>query len=191
MRTNILIAPHCDDETLWCSFTILREHPIIIIVYDSYLQVMRGHKECGHWTRRQETMNALRCLVGEHTVFFCGVPDNLVHSQLAIAEKIRNELPLLDVELGRVWAPALEEGGHLQHNLVARAAAELFPREQITRYMTYTDKGKSRSSTPVSPLNGESIRRKLEALTCYKTQIDNPALGCVPHFMADLYEYVQ
>ncbi len=200
MSTNVLISPHSDDETLWCSFTIQREHPIIVIVYDSYIQVMRGNKECDHLTRRQETLNALHCLVEDYRIKFCEMPDNLIHSPSTIAAAIASRLfngsgyyaddIIGSQSIDRVWAPAQEEGGHLHHNLVAKAASELFSREQITRYLTYTDKGKSRSSTQVSPLNGESIRRKLAALACYRTQIDNPALGCVPHFMNDLHEYV-
>jgi hypothetical protein len=72
--------------------------------------------------------------------------------------------------------------------MIGQIAKELYgPR--VTFYTTYTNLGKTRPEREVFPQSGEHIRRKLQALACYESQIDIEALGCRPHFMNDLREY--
>ena len=33
---KILLAPHNDDEALFAAYTIMREHPLVIVVTDGY-----------------------------------------------------------------------------------------------------------------------------------------------------------
>lgn len=87
-----------------------------------------------------------------------------------------------------VWLPAVEEGGHEQHNLVGEIGEKVFRGAKIHRYLTYTQTGKSTVGREVVP-SGAMVRMKLLALACYKTQLEIDALGCWPHFM-DLREYV-
>jgi LmbE family N-acetylglucosaminyl deacetylase len=133
-------------------------------------------------------MEALAELVGadDRRVEFCGLRDNEHYNFTEVGEALHCVLPK---RIDHVWAPALENGGHHQHNLVAQAATLMFQPDHITRYLTYTPLGKSRSNC-ASPITDSSfIRKKLRALSCYQTQIDNPNLGCWPHFAADLFEY--
>ena len=56
---KVFISPHNDGECLFGSFTIQREKPLVVIVFDSVVQVMRGHPECDAVTRREESLRAL------------------------------------------------------------------------------------------------------------------------------------
>lgn len=174
---NLFLSPHNDDAVLFGAFTIQREKPLVITVFDSYLQGLRGYYNC--IDRRDEDINAMRII--EAPLTFFGFSDAMKPEdeiRKAFREYAHAEM---------VWAPAIEEGGHAQHNLIGRLAGEIFPR--VTYYTTYTNAGKSRGSIEVIPESGEHIRRKLKALACYESQIDIEALGCRPHFMNDLREY--
>ena len=126
MNTKLLIAPHNDDEVLWTGLTLLRERPRVLIVFDSYIQVARGHAGCDAFTRRRESMAALLELGAAswfpHSsravpITFLGFRDDLPFRSAAIQNAI---LPHLR-DVTELWAPAYEEGGHEQHNAVALA----------------------------------------------------------------------
>lgn len=101
----------------------------------------------------------------------------------------------LGLTAGRIFVPAWEDKGHLQHNLVANAfgmnAKEASTDEGLTRYLTYTrvENGKSTSPREVPILKPEWIGNKLRALACFQSQF-LPATGCQEHFIGrSLREY--
>lgn len=179
----IFIAPHNDDETLFGAFTILREKPLVVIVYDGYLQHDRG-LPVEAFQRRNETRRALEHLGG--IPCYLGIPDN---DPGVTAGTIRAKF--LEA-LGRfnetVYAPAWEHDGHDQHNLVASAIDD---GPNVKRYLTYTRHGgKSTSGRPVPIEAAEWIPKKLAALACYTSQFNLDArMGCFPHFLRDQSEY--
>lgn len=201
---KILLSPHNDDECIFASLTVQREKPLVIVVFDSFIQVTRGATYCDWETRRQETINALLTLntdwpaasitAGESWpgfVKFCGFRDDAPVPTWTIADTIQKILG--DIIPERIFAPAWEENGHEQHNQVATAATAMIQRwhwtkrVEQTRYLTYTrHNGKSRSGMPV-PATPEMIRRKHLAMACYKSQIENPSTR--EWFMKDLEEY--
>jgi hypothetical protein len=70
----------------------------------------------------------------------------------------------------RVYAPAVEEGGHDQHNLIGTIAARASSR-RVQPYLTYR-RGfmRTRSDNEV-PYTAEMVALKLRALSCYRSQI--------------------
>lgn len=192
-QTKLLIVPHNDDETLFAGFTVTRERPHIIIVYDSYIQVNRGASYCDKDTRRQETIAALDILLGyddssnigiEEMVTFLGLHDDLSYSPSAISTAIIKSLSVSAWEqITDIWAPAYEEGGHDQHNQVANECSSFANH----RYTTYTrHQGRTRTGNRFNPTPLE-IKLKHRALTCYTSQITN--LSCQAWFTGDLNEY--
>ncbi len=177
---KLFLAPHNDDEALFGAFTILREHPVIVIVTDSYVQQQRGGKGTAS-ERRRETLDAMNMLLPEPQVVFLSERDDRPDFS-AVARFLQSEFT--DVEA--VYAPAIEEGGHAQHNAVGMVAKEVFP-GKVTHYMTYTNRGKSQG-IPVH-VEPHWPMLKLKALACYESQIMLPATQ--PHFMRDLWEYYQ
>jgi LmbE family N-acetylglucosaminyl deacetylase len=171
---NIFISPHNDDEVLFGTFTLLRERPMVVVVYDSYTQFRRGDPITAH-QRRKESIRAMEILGID--VAFCGLSDEGVDAEECAAALA----PYRDA--GKVWAPAFEKDGNRHHNLIARVADSLFPQSQ--RYLTYTLAGKSRG-VPV-PYQPEWIAKKLLALASYESQIELPATA--EFFMNDLHEY--
>jgi LmbE family N-acetylglucosaminyl deacetylase len=66
--TSLALFPHNDDESLFMAYTLMREKPVVVIVFDSYVQ-----NWCTKEERRQESINALK-LVGI-TPIFLGLND--------------------------------------------------------------------------------------------------------------------
>ncbi len=171
---KLFISPHNDDETLFGAFTILRERPLVLIVYDSWIQFRRGDPITA-LNRRNESSAAMKILGAE--VRFCGLSDE----QLSIPDCEAALRPYTDSQ--RVWAPAFELNGNPHHNLVARVAELLFPKCQ--RYMTYTSAGKS-LGIPV-PIDAGWTLKKLQALACYESQSQLAATR--DFFLNDQREY--
>ena len=182
---KVFVSPHNDDEALFGAFTIQREKPLVIIVFDSVVQVQRGHAACDAVTRREESLRALEELgTPRSMVRFCGLGDHGTYSVGVVADAIKRQIGGASEY---AWVPAPLAGGHAQHNLVGDACLSLgWPRPRL--YATYTGSGKTRTDNPVLVESGDWIKRKLRALACYETQYSIEALGCRPHFM-ELDEY--
>lgn len=160
-----------------------RERPLVLTVFDSHIQVKRGHAQCNAQARRLEDMAAMTILGCD--VAFSGVPDDLPNE--AARDRVRAALSHWP-EATEVWLPAVEKGGHDQHNLVGEIGLEVFKGAKIRRYLTYTRAhGKSTNGREVKP-TGAMVLKKLQALACYRTQITLDELGCWPHFM-DMREF--
>lgn len=184
---KLLISTHCDDETLFAGLTVIRELPIVAIVFDGYVQHQRGFNVTAA-QRRIESHWALAEL-GAAPPVFLGFPDTM-QCNFNVEAQVRAELRQRFPKAEQVWCPAVEADGHDQHNLVARAATAAFGNKIVDRYLSYTRAcGKSVSARPVPVESGEWIRRKLRALSCYISQIDIAELGCRPHFTRDQTEY--
>jgi LmbE family N-acetylglucosaminyl deacetylase len=184
---KLWVAPHNDDETLFGAFTIQRHQPDVVIVFGSYIQYRRGHQRCTAVQRMQESYDALRCLgIPQEKVHFLDFNDAEAWRPEAIAAALEQWHP------SEVWIPLVEDGGHHQHNLVGVAGLKAFPNSRIHRYLTYTTAGKSTStaSSMAVPVTGAMVLRKLQALACYRTQLEIDELGCWPHFLRDQQEYV-
>lgn len=181
---KLLLSPHPDDETLWTSFTILRWRPHVAVVFDSYVQEKRGYPGCDRLRRRSETNRAMHILSVSSgiDVDFLGFSDAAPDIEGIRARLVQFTQPR---QPDMVFAPAVEEGGHPQHNLVGMLAREIF--QNVTPYMTYTNRGKSGGKHV--PFEPHWALLKLKALACYESQIqlrDN-----VAHFMRDQWEYYQ
>lgn len=178
---KLFVSPHNDDAVLWASFTLQREKPTVLTVYDSYVQPQRGHARCDMMTRRNEDMAAVRGVLG-CPIQFAGLKDSELISGAVMVALLKWK------EVSEVWLPAVEKNGHDQHNLVGEIGAQVFSGAKIHRYLTYTRTGgKSTKGIEITP-TGAMVLAKLKALTCYRTQIEIDALGCWPHFM-DLREF--
>ena len=182
---KLFVSPHNDDAVLFGCFTLQRESPLVLTVFDSYVQYNRGNLECGAAARRREDENAIRGVLGLG-VTFAGIPDD--DGPGVYWPKVNLALQKYSPE--EVWFPAREEGGHAHHNAVHDMCSALFGEcSRVHKYLTYTVRGKSTNGSPV-PFTGYMLRKKLEALTCYRTQLDIDSLGCAEHFCRDQREYV-
>jgi hypothetical protein len=205
---KLLLDCHGDDGVLFASFTIMKERPLVLVVFDSYIQTARGAEGCEASVRRWETINALYELDDYQPPQFLGFHDDMPYRDSCITDAIRKDdggywqSSKSDFQtVTEIWAPAYEEGGHEQHNLVARACDAFEGICKVHRYLTYTrSQGKSRgpSTCPecaglgyaareydpcdrcggsgdltiqVLPRSGEDIARKHRALACFKSQM--------------------
>lgn len=174
---KLFLSPHCDDETLFGAFSILREKPLVVVLLDSFVQEQRGAVITAQ-QRRAETLEAMKILSAG--VEFLGFRDDAPDWQ-GICGALRKYSPEL------VFAPADEAGGHGHHNAIARIADNLF-RRAVKHYMTYTAWGKSVSANIV-PFEPGWPLLKLRALACYESQIGLPDTR--PHFLRAQYEYLE
>lgn len=169
---NLLLSPHNDDAELFASFTILREHPLVLIVTDGFIQGNRGD----HITweqRRRESIEASKIL--GHGLVFGGLRDD------TLTEDDVKRILRRYHGFEKVYAPAIQ-GGNLQHDMVGRAAKEVFT--NVIQYTTYTKTELwTKGTTEVVPTPEENAK-KVDALACYQSQVQLPATR--PHFLAVL-----
>lgn len=181
---KVFVSPHNDDETLFGSFTLLREKPLVVIVYDGHVQAARGLGV--RWDERRSETRAACEILGCSSIRHLGISD--ADPTVDVWEVRRAINGILDNHRGvsEIYAPAIEERGHVQHNLVGAAVEG----PNVIRYLTYTDQGKSTNGREVSILSPDWIEKKLLALACYKSQFSlDKRMGCYPHFLRSQYEY--
>lgn len=186
---KLFLSPHNDDETLFGAFTIMRESPMVVVVYDGYVQRNRGATKFSNFERRHETNFALAQL-GHPGAKFLGMRDDAASMPEDVVFRLRAVIDV-DQKFETVYAPLYDLDGHEQHNIVALAASCL-DADKIIRYSTYTRSGgRQVTANEVTPTDGGMIARKHRALACYMSQLDmDPRLGCWPWFMGDLKEYI-
>ena len=179
---KLLISPHCDDESLFASFTIMAEKPQVLVVYDSYVQPTRGYTYATAGVRRSETIAALKEMGLEKPPIFLGLRDDET-DPVKLAEALGPHV----VSAEKLWAPAPEEeGGNRHHELVGRFVQNKLGRRNVEYYLTYSSKGKSTSSRAFYP-TPDMVIRKHRALARYVSQIEVP--DCRPHFLRSQEEY--
>jgi LmbE family N-acetylglucosaminyl deacetylase len=167
----IFLSPHNDDETLYCSYTLMRYHPLVIVITDSHIQPERGDLGCTAEIRRNETIKAMNLL--GCPVLFIGIKDTELTE-----ENLRERLKLLNPEI--IYVPAIQ-GGNAQHDLVGKVGLELFGKK-CERYTTYTKTDLyTTSNWEVKPTQTE-MELKNKALDCYESQLN--LRSTAPHFQA-------
>jgi len=88
----------------------------------------------------------------------------------------------LDGNITAVWAPMVEADGHSDHNLVGRAAEDVFGLH-CRFYATYKrGHGRTRTDNEVTP-EPDWYAVKLKAMSCYVSQINHPQMR--PWFCSD------
>jgi LmbE family N-acetylglucosaminyl deacetylase len=178
---KLFISPHHDDAALFGAFTLIREKPLVITVFDSYEQPRRDYPGCTNDIRSSEDTQAISGVLGCN-LSFLGFRDDRPDW-----DGIERELRKINGHAEEVYAPAIENGGHHHHNKVGEIAQRVFG-ERVRHYLTYTSHGKSVSNTMV-PFEPHWVLLKLKALACYASQIGLE--DCCPHFMRPQYEYYQ
>lgn len=168
----ILLSTHNDDECLYAAYTLMRLHPLVIVVTDSYIQPERGDVGCSAEIRRGETIAAMKIL--GCPVLFMGIKDT------ELTEEILRER-LFGINPETIYIPAVHENGNLQHNIVGKVGLELFGK-RCERYTSYTKTNLLvKGSWEVVPTHSE-MELKNKALDCYQSQINLPSTQ--PHFNA-------
>lgn len=176
--STVFLSPHNDDETLFGAFTLLRERPHVIVVLRSFVQEARG-TGVTYEMREAETAAAMEILGCTWEQW--EIPDNEPDWS-----EMRDRLRTIDTHY--VYAPAVERGGHAQHNKVGELARDVF-RDRATHYLTYTP-GKTKSARGRRvPYESWMVAQKLRALACYVSQHQQEAM--VPHFLREQYEYYE
>lgn len=180
---KVFLSPHSDDAVLFGAFLILRYEPIVVTALRSKKQEMFGIK---HAQREKEDVAAM-CELGVSVFQQWAEPDvdpdwEAVRSMVAELDYSSSEY------VDQVFAPAIEEGGHDQHNMIGQLAQDIFG-NRVTSYLTYTrHRGRSTDGNEVTP-EPWMIACKLRALSCYGTQM-HPETGCQTWFLDGIREYV-
>jgi LmbE family N-acetylglucosaminyl deacetylase len=193
---KLLLAPHNDDEILFAGFISMIHHPLVLIVFDSYVQLSRGYFGCSRDARRMESLKAAGILEAGF-VEFCGLRDDVDYAAEGRTSDIDTAI-MATVDYATdagnritdVYAPLWEDYGHEQHNLVAASAAFCFSSNvKIHRYTTYTRRGGRTRTENIVPASPEMIAKKHQALACFKSQMQE-VTGCREWFMGGLEEYL-
>lgn len=167
--TTLLLAPHADDESLFAAYTCQRERPKIVCCFD----------EGRNFGELAPAAGILGC---EWVGFGIqrGAPAEALMRQL-------ETFPYTEAEV--VWAPAFHPDGHAEHNLVSLVARSLYgPR--VRYYLTYAPRGHRQVDGQQVVPEPEQIARKLRALACYVSQMEDPATRPWFYELLDMREWV-
>jgi len=166
---TLLVAPHADDETLFASYLAQRYAAHVLVVYDE--------------GRENELAQATQWLGCTYTQL--GVEKG------ATIPEVRGALDAFATgwwDGDRVIAPAIEDYGHDEHNIVAHLAEPVFGSVYI-RYRTYAPRGTRSHGNPSEPFYPDYIARKLAALACYRSQIEEPSTRPWFYELLDMREW--
>lgn len=175
---SLFLSPHNDDETLFGSFTLLREDPFVVVVLRSFVQENRGLGIL-YRHRERETEEALKVL-GVSSWEQWTFPDDDPPWDL-IFESMASFHP------EHVYAPYPELKGHNHHNTIGEAALEIYGPENVTLYCTYAYGEITRTRGVKVEAPPEHYEQKKQALLCYQSQIHEPSTG--HHFKDTLDEF--
>ncbi len=147
---------------------------MVIVCVRSKIQETYG---ISYETRERETgraMEILGCSWGQWTY-----PDDDPDW-----DDMEHHLAGLDPE--HVWAPEPLDFFHDQHHTVGTIAQRLFP-GRVTFYTTYSQGGvRQKSDNPVL-YEPWMLGRKLQALSCYQSQLDTPSYVHFAESMGEWY----
>lgn len=177
---SVFFSPHHDDETLFGAYLLLEHDPhVIIVLGHADLQGKRG-LPISPVERTAETVAACGEL-GVTRLSFWPQPDSAPDWEAI--EAMMRDLPAPD----RVFCPAIEPGGHEDHNMVGELASKVFGIDRCVFYLTYV-RGQGRSSWGhENPPEPEWIVLKHRALACYQSQIAEPSTR--PWFLDTIREW--
>lgn len=174
---NLFLSPHQDDETLFGCYTLLREHPKVIVCLRSEKQEQFGITGLRREAETRAVMRILGCQWEQWDE-----PD---------VDPDWDEILWLMNNLGHDWdvvyAPYPEPEGHEQHNIIGNMAATVY--RNVVFYTTYNHVTGERTTGNLVHYEPEWVTLKLRALACYTSQIETPAAGCFVHFTRGLDEY--
>lgn len=163
--TVVVLSPHNDDAELFCAYQVIREHAYVVVCLRSQVQAQRG-AGITYLQREAETEAALQAL-GVSAYEQWEIPDDTPDYEILVTNMIHLELRLSPT---KVFAPAIEEGGHDQHNMVGEIATSVF-RTKVVPYMTYVrGQGRSHGGVEILPTTAEMLSKR-EALDLHASQI--------------------
>lgn len=177
--TAVVLEPHPDDCALFACFLALRHQAKIVTVLAPNRMAGLGYPGGPVPTgqRLEEHRQAMAELGAEWEAWHF---DDFSPNTDAIADR------LVALDCDPLIAPAVEEDGHPDHNLVG-SLAQIHGAELI-QYTTYTRAGGRSSSAHEVPFEPGWPVLKLRALACYESQIAHPATQ--PWFLDGIREWV-
>lgn len=185
----LLLAPHYDDEILFASYTLMRHRPTIWFVFAPQ---SRAERE----TRGRESKTAMAQLGLSLEISAVGAYEGEGIAG-SLPDRLAQYLPPVDLldrdpdtmYFDHVFAPAVYASGHLEHNSVGEVALEIYGKDRVTSYETYSrDAGRRQGGHLVEP-TPDMIERKLRALACFRSQIEHPARRPWFYDMLDMREW--
>lgn len=159
----LAISPHSDDVSLFLSYTLMREHPLVLTVTDGFIQANRGENVTAdqRWLEDINAMKILGC-----PLIFGNIRDDI------LGEWEVKDLLSRFYNFDTVYAPAVM-GGNAQHDLIGRLAKERF--KNVIQYSTYAKGEWFTKGNKEVPCTDGDVYLKNKALDCYKSQIELPA----------------
>lgn len=180
-RNMVVISPHNDDEVLFTGYTLMRHRPQVIVVTDSFIQDERGDVGCDMETRRNESISA--CAFLGCPVSFLGIRDTEL-TERELKKRLKN------IEADTIYIPAYHKDGNAQHNLINKVCLEVFPKEKIEQYCSYSRNDLMiKGNYEVKPTK-EEMERKNKAMNFYVSQINLDSMASHFEFIRNKSEYL-
>ncbi len=179
----ILFSPHNDDETLFAFYTMVRYQAECVVVLRS---VRQERQQAGPTAavRERETECATRIAGVPYIQWREFADDNPDWEALELMLRAFVLISKPDVVIGPAW----EEGGHEDHNGLARIVERLHGNHALVQYLTYKrGHGRSTEGTEIIPTVAQWAQKRA-ALLCYQSQANHPPTAS--WFSEDQREFV-
>jgi LmbE family N-acetylglucosaminyl deacetylase len=177
----LVLAPHGDDETLFAAFTCMRARAHVIIC----------SQDANPETRRQRSLETTAAI----TILGCSHHEWSMPADKPDWDNARtwmnawNSDKLVASIPETVYAPAVHPEGHEQHNKIGELALEVFG-DKVVPYLTYAPRGQRQTDGREVVPTANEIERKLQALACYRSQIEHPSTRPWFFELLDLREWL-
>lgn len=171
--STLLIAPHADDETLFAAYLAQRYKAHIAVVFNE--------------GREGELAQATTWLGCTYRQLRAGKGANAVEVETELRTLLDPRVQTATWE--RVLVPYAEPDGHEEHNLVYEVAAKVFSEHWLMPYRTYAPRGQRSHGTESFPDEPVHVARKLAALSCYRSQIEDTATSPWFYSLLDMREW--
>jgi len=160
----IVLAPHGDDEALFVAYTCIRERAHVIICSHDADPAYRK-------VRSLETTAAISILGCSHHEWPIEA-GKIVWDDAKTKLEPWNSTSLVASTPDRVYAPAVNPEGHEEHNLIGNLAIAVFG-DKVIPYGTYAPRGQREVLAQEVVPTAAEIQLKLQAIACYRTQMEN------------------
>lgn len=164
MSNVLFFDPHGDDVALFAAYTAASEvEPHIIVTHPT--------------VPRHEVLMAAGVL-GCTVEFWEGDLDD------QRTYLLRTHFPF------RVYAPASHSEGHEEHNRVAEFAKDALGAGRVQSYLTYAPRGQRQNGGLEVYPEPEDIWRKLRAIGCFRSQIEQSSTRSWFYDLLDMREWI-
>ena len=172
MGNNVIfIGAHPDDIELGCGGTVSKH---LELGDEVFVLIMTNGEQGNHPSNREECLNSLRTLgLKESNLIFGNFPDGYLPDNRDVVKFVEENLNKLSITKVYTHDPNDRHQDHRNCSKAVSSAARKIP--ELLLFQGYSTNAVFEPHYFIE-LSEEHLKKKIDALSCYKTQIEK---GCI------------